>query len=340
MLAASTSYGAPSKPIRSFTVMTQNLYLGADTSPLFTATTPAQFFTAVGAAYNRVQATNFSERADSIADEIMEAKPDLIGLQEASLFRTQVPADGPATPATNVAFDYIEILLDKLDERGLNYEVAVVQTGSDIEVPGLFTTGLMDVRLTDRDAILVNADLTDITIVNAQSAQFAARLSLTTVVGPVSLPTSWVSVDATLDNGKTVRFISTHLEPLSPAIQLLQSNELLNGPGNTALPTVFMGDFNSNADGTGTPTYANLIGAGLKDSWTLVGEGNGFTCCQDDELLNPDSSLTRRIDLVLLHGGVKAQAADVKGDTQDDRTSSGLWPSDHAGLATKLKLTK
>lgn len=320
--------------------MTQNLYSGADLQPLFAATTPGQFFTAVGAAYNRIQATDFLERADAIADEIMEAKPDLIGLQEAMVFRTQVPADGPATAATNISYDYIQILLDKLDDRGLNYVVAAVQTNSDIEVPGLFATGLMDVRQTDRDAILVNEDLTDFIVSNPQSAQFAAKLTLTTVVGPVSLPSSWVSVDVTLDNGKIVRFVSTHLEPLSPAIQVAQGNELLTGPGNTALPTVIMGDFNSDADGTGTSTYANLMAAGLKDSWTLVGEGNGFTCCQDDELLNPDSSLTRRIDLLLLKGSIKPQAADVEGDAQDDRTTSGLWPSDHAGLVIKLKLIK
>jgi len=320
--------------------MTQNVYEGADLGPLFTATTPLQFFIEVGAAYNRLQATNFFERADAIADEISDAKPDLIGLQVAVLIRTQFPADGPATPATNVAYDYIQILLDKLEERGLNYVVAVVKEGADIEVPGLFPTGLMDVRETDRVAILVNADLTDFTVVNTQSAQFTAKLSLTTALGPVNLPKSWVSADVALDNGKTIRFISTRLEPISPAIQSLQAGELLSGPGNTALPTVFIGDFNSNADGTGTSTYGNLISAGLNDSWTLVGEGDGFTCCQDDELLNPDSSLTRRIDLVLLHGSVKAQAADVIGDAQDDRTSSGLWPSDHAGLTAKLKLTK
>ena len=320
--------------------MTQNLYQGADLGPLFAATSPTQFFIEVGAAYGRVQATNFPERAEAIADEISDAKPDLIGLQEAVLIRTQVPADGPITPATNVSYDFIQILLDKLDERGLNYVVAVVQQGSDVEVPGVFPTGLVDVRLTDRDAILVNADLTDFTLINTQSSQFAAKLSLTTAVGTVNLPRSWVSADVTLDNGSTVRFISTHLEPISPPIQASQASELLSGPGNTALPTVFIGDFNSNADGTGTSTYGNLISAGLKDSWTLVGVGNGFTCCQDDELLNPDSSLTHRIDLVLLLGNVKAQAVDVVGEAQDDRTSSGLWPSDHAGLAAKLKLTK
>ena len=51
------------------TLMTWNIYQGANLSPIFNATTPSEFVTAVGSAYNRVQATNFVERADSIADE-------------------------------------------------------------------------------------------------------------------------------------------------------------------------------------------------------------------------------------------------------------------------------
>ena len=58
------------------TLMTWNIYQGADLSPLFNATTPSEFVTAVGSAYNRVQATNFVERADSIADEIQKTGPD------------------------------------------------------------------------------------------------------------------------------------------------------------------------------------------------------------------------------------------------------------------------
>jgi len=33
-------------------------------------------------------------------------------------------------------------------------------------------------------------------------------------------------------------------------------------------------------------------------------------------------------------------SADVLGDEPGDRTASGLWPSDHAGLVTTLQLPK
>jgi endonuclease/exonuclease/phosphatase family metal-dependent hydrolase len=321
-----------------FTLMTWNIYQGADLSPLFNATTPSEFVTAVGSAYNRFQATNFGERADSIADKIQETRPDLIGLQEVILLRTQIPSDGPATPATNITLDYLQILIDTLAERGLIYEPIVVQNGTDIEVPGLISTGLVDIRLTDRDVILARANNKDFTLSNIQGAQFAAKLPLTTPFGPISIPRSWVSVDVTFDKGDKARIVSTHLEPLSPIIQGLQADELLNGPGNTHLPVVFIGDFNSNADGTGTPTYTKLIDAGFIDAWTIKGKGNGFTCCQADDLLNNDSSLTERTDLMMFRGDFKVKNIGLVGNSQNDRTISGLWPSDHAGIVATLKL--
>ena len=321
----------------SLTLMTWNIYQGADLSPLFNATTPSEFVTAVGSAYNRVQATNFVERADSIADEIQKTGPDLIGLQEVILLRTQIPSDGPATPATNISLDYLKILVDSLAERGLIYEPIVVQNGTDIEAPGLISTGLVDIRLTDRDVILARADR-DFTLSNSNGAQFAAKLPLTTPFGPISIPHSWVSVDITFDNGDKARIVSTHLEPLSPIIQGLQADELLNGPGNTHLPVALIGDFNSNADETGSPTYTKLKNEDFIDAWLLKGKGTGFTCCQADDLLNQNSSLTERMDLVMFRDNFEVKNIKIVGNSQEDRTISGLWPSDHAGIVASLNL--
>jgi endonuclease/exonuclease/phosphatase family metal-dependent hydrolase len=320
------------------TLMTWNIYQGADLSPIFSATTPPEFAAAVGAAYERIQDTNFVERADSIADEIQETRPDLIGLQEVILLRTQTPSDGPATPATSVSFDYLQILIDNLAQRGLIYEPIIVQTGTDIEVPGVTSTGLMDIRLTDRDVILARADR-DFTLSNLNGAQFAARLQIPTPFGfSVDLPHSWVSVDITFDKGAKARLVSTHLEPLSPVIQGSQADELLNGPGNTDLPIIFIGDYNSNADGTGTPTYTKLTDAGFIDAWSLKGIGSGFTCCQDANLQNQDSKLNKRTDLVMFRGNFDVKDIGLVGNSQNDRTKSNLWPSDHAGVVANLKL--
>ncbi|HEU5462127.1 MAG TPA: endonuclease/exonuclease/phosphatase family protein [Nitrososphaeraceae archaeon] len=321
----------------SLTLMTWNIYQGADQSPIFNATTPSEFVTAVGSAYNRLQATNFGERVYSIADEIQDTQPDLIGLQEAILLRTQIPSDGSETLATNIKLDYLQILINTLAERGLIYEPIVVQTSTDIEVPGLTSTGLVDIRLTDRDVILAEAN-NNFTLSNIQGAQFAAKLPLTTPFGSISILRSWVSVDVTFDKGDKVRVVSTHLEALSPFIQELQADELLNGLGNTDLPVVFIGDFNSNANGNGTQTYTKLKDAGFIDAWTIKGTGTGFTCCQAEDLVNPESSLTNRIDLLIFRGDFKVKDIDIVGNSQKDHTISGLWPSDHAGVVATLKL--
>jgi endonuclease/exonuclease/phosphatase family metal-dependent hydrolase len=324
-------------------LMTWNIYLGADLSPIFVATTPQEFVAAVGSAYNKIQASNFVERANSIANEIKQTRPDLIGLQEVSLLRTQSPSDGSTTPSTIVSLDYLQILIDALNVRGLKYQPIVVQTAFDSEVPGFISGSLVDLRLTDREVILARADNKDFTLSNTQGAQFTANFTLTTPLGSISTPRAWVSVDVTFDKGDKVRIVSTHLEPLvhprlSPIIQGLQADELLNGPGNTNLPVVFIGDFNSKADGTGTPTYSKIIDAGFIDAWNIRGKGNGFTCCQAENLLNQVSSLDERLDLVLFRGDFKVKDIELVGNSQNDRTLSGLWPSDHAGVVATLKL--
>src|SRR6266478_2073493 len=67
---------------RVLTVMTRNLDTGTDFGPIFSATTPFQLLTAVGAAYAEVQASNIPERAAGVAKEIEANQPDLVGLQE------------------------------------------------------------------------------------------------------------------------------------------------------------------------------------------------------------------------------------------------------------------
>ena len=57
-----------------------------------------------------VQATNFPERAEAIADRVARHVPDVISLQEVSSFWTQSPGDfliGNLTPATTPMLDYL-----------------------------------------------------------------------------------------------------------------------------------------------------------------------------------------------------------------------------------------
>jgi endonuclease/exonuclease/phosphatase family metal-dependent hydrolase len=326
--------------------MTRNLSFGTDLAPIISATNEFEFVTAVAAAFDQAQATDFPGRATAWADEIERARPDLVGLQEAVLWRTQSPADLSPTPnATTVRADLVELLLGELRSRGLKYEVVFAQTGTDIEAPGLFPTGLVDVRLTQREVILARKS-PELKLTNAQGGQYAARLTVPTVIGvPVALPWAWASVDVRF-HGQSFRFAATHLDPISGVAQQLQANEFLAGPGGTTLPTIWVGDFNSDAEGTvitgvpsATATYGSIIAAGYADAWAARHPSSpGFTCCQATDLLNPTSTVTERVDLVLTRGPFDVGKASLVGDEASDRLLSGLWPSDHAGVVVTLEL--
>jgi endonuclease/exonuclease/phosphatase family metal-dependent hydrolase len=332
--AARAEQPHPFKGDRQVTVMTRNLYLGTDLNPIFGAPSVPALFAAVGAGWAQVQSNDFRTRAQAIADEITAAQPDLVGLQEAELYRTDVPPDGSATPAETVAYDFIELLVDALAQRGLSYEPVSVFNGADVELPaGLPPT--LDVRFSDRVALLARSDekTADLKLSSPQSGTYPTALHLNTVAGPITAPRGWVSVDVTI-RGKSFRFVDTHLEAFSPLIRNAQAAELLAGPADTDLPLVAVGDFNSGPGGDLT-AYGILTGGGLSDAWN---DSPGLTCCHANDLHNPNPTLTKRVDLVLTRGGFETVSADVVGEEPADRTPGGLWPSDHAGVVATLSL--
>jgi hypothetical protein len=331
------------------TFMTRNLYLGADPSPVFEAVGRGDrldIIQATTSAWATVKATNFPERAKALADEIERSDPLLVGLQEVSLYRTG-PFDsffGNQTRATHVEFDYLDILRRELIERDLHYAPVAVTVNIDAENPGYTAPGvLQDIRLTDHDVILARTDLLDskLQLSNRQGGNFAnyASVPIGNTGQSIKLLRGWNSVDVTL-HGQTFRFINSHLEQEGPfnEIQVAQGHEILQGPADTDLPVILAGDFNSRADRTGTPTYGNLIGAGFNDAWRATHPRDlGNTWGHDEDLRNTTADLTQRLDLVLFRDNLCALDADVVGDELTDRTPSGLWPSDHAGVVATLR---
>jgi hypothetical protein len=222
------------------TVMTRNLYLGADLNPALQATgIPA----AVDAAYQieqQVHRTKFpSVRAALLANEIKKRKPDVVGLQEAALWRTgpydlSAVTGGPkATQIDPQGGDFLSDLLKQLNKGGkkgkkgavsakkkapsLRYRIAVVKTEFDFELPVNQGSGGLTVcpaqchneRLTMRDAILVKKG---VKISNASSGTFNTLLRVQVGgVLPVDVTRGWAAVDAKV-NGKKVHVVDSHLE--------------------------------------------------------------------------------------------------------------------------------
>lgn len=341
-------------------VMTQNLYVGADLFRIVNAGSPQQVPIAVAQTLAIIKQTNFTERAEAIANQVKQEKPDLIGLQEVSKIRIQSPSDyfiGNPQNAQQVLYDYLQILQAALERRGLHYYVASSVNNADVEMPAV--TGLdeygnprfIDVRLSDRDVILARKN---IKTSHPESANYQVNLVLPIAGGNVPFTRGYTAVDAKV-RGITYRVVNTHLEVygegMIAAVQALQAQELVGVLANETRPLVLLGDFNSSPENpvdpnTGIiPPFKQLSWSGFQDAW-LHGKNAdkpGFTCCQAEDLSNPVSQASERIDHIFYRSDVTATGNDAAikiktvGNNVQDKTPSGLWPSDHAGLAALMK---
>ena len=262
----------------------------------------------------------------------------------AALYRIQSPGDflqGNPEPASQVVVDYLEVLLAALTERGLDYRVVSTITGMDIELPAATRMPLDDLRFTDREVILARAD---VRVSNPQGGHFAAVVPVQVAGIQVNIVRGWAAIDARVA-GQSLRFISTHLETAGFApIQVMQGTELIEMTDATDVPVVLVGDFNSAADGSRTPTYGNLVDGGFVDVWDQANPGDlGYTCCHADDLRNAEVDFNRRIDLIFVRpvsdrAAIRRVVAEVVGDEPENLTASGMWPSDHAGAWAAFRL--
>jgi endonuclease/exonuclease/phosphatase family metal-dependent hydrolase len=332
---------------RDVSVMTRNLYIGGDLGPLITAGTPAEFVVAVQTILAQIGASNFPERAEALADEIASRAPHLVGLQE--VFRITLNDATIAPPFR----DQLDDLLAALAARGADYYVAAQVQNLDVTIP----TPMGFVRATDRDVILARADV-DATPVHFDGCRVSldgcncrAFVSLSSPLGPINIERGFAAVDARV-NHESVRFVNTHLEipELPLVVQASQAAELIATleaeAGHADQPVVIVGDINSAPedkpvtlnDERVVPPYRQLKQAGYIDVWKLKRlPSPGFTCCQAADLLNPESQLVKRVDVIFSSVEPEEVAARRTGANQDDRTPSGLWPSDHAGVVARLR---
>jgi endonuclease/exonuclease/phosphatase family metal-dependent hydrolase len=72
---------------------------------------------------------------------------------------------------------------------------------------------------------------------------------------------------------------------------------------------------------------------GLKDN------GARQSCCYDN-LFDPAAVFDHTVDHVLTKPGLRTRRASVTGDDAAQRTASGLWPSDHGGVVSRIRLNR
>lgn len=262
-------------------VWTQNLYLGADLTPLITATSAEEFLAAADEALTQIALNNFPLRARRLATEVALTQPDLIGLQEVFNFELNGTNAGPPF------VDYLDTLLDALAARHQRYRVAAIvkhlDITIDIDVDG---DGIEDsVHVLDRDVILVrngvkvfklDGDISEGGLCGApipnpaypyfdgeffsstpseDGCNYTILAEANSPVGTITIERGFVGVDARV-RGKTYRFVNTHLEevelipdhPETAIYQSLQAAELIGTLlATTPLDTklILVGDFNS-----------------------------------------------------------------------------------------------
>lgn len=344
---------ASSAPARTATVMTRNLYLGAELGPVLAALGTGNLPTIVLAAtqtWAAVQATRPAERMGAIADEIVAADAAAVGLQEVTEWTTYTY--DPLTRAVSnpvVAYDFLALLLDALEARGADYREVAGATAHNFTSPPIpvlasptATVPTRAVRLADRDVVLVRDD---VRVDAAHTGTYTTIVRFPFAGSFLPVARGWGSAD--LRVGKAdLRFVNSHLEAFAPSgqdaeqVRVAQVGELLAAQAAIAaqdgdLPVVYVGDYNSRAPEA--PAYARLLAGVGADAWPHNHPGDpGWTCCLGATLTDPDNPLTSRIDLVLHSTDVKAARATIVGDDPAEMTASGLWPSDHAGVVARL----
>ena len=309
-------------------VMTRNLYLGADLGPAIRAGSFEEFAEANGEIMRDVDTNNFPVRAKGLAAEIISKSPDLVGLQEVSLWR--IGATGPPrvkpgnTPdefnTRTVKYDYLDLLMKQLNKGKQRYRVVQVTTEFDFEGPADYDNNLANFyevngRLTMRDAILAKVGK-DIRIRNAQGANY--ETIFTPRVGgalDVTVDRGWGSVEAKVRNSPWLKFVNTHFEAFGddknkvtdcmtdPApefvsnpvsIRCAQAKELYEvaiEPGD--LPVVLVGDLNSHDTSVvdeNCPSPANVDGSLLGNNGGVCGDTFAFNSLKTNGLVSRSTS--------------------------------------------------
>ncbi|GAA3834789.1 hypothetical protein GCM10022242_39740 [Nocardioides panacisoli] len=363
----------PAKPL---TVMTRNLYLGADINRPVQAALAAQagggtqtdvLLALAHATYATraiVDQTNFPVRAGLLADEIKRTHPDLVGLQEVAWWRhgplqlTQVGV--PNADITD--YDFLATLLDALAQRGQHYVPVVVGNRADVEGPsftgspfdGTMGADARDVRLTMRDVILKRKS-SDLRVTGHGDHVYATNLSVPVAGSTISFDRGYEWVDVR-DGSKRLRFVNTHLEAFSADIAAAQATELLEGAPATDRTTVLVCDCNSDPLNHSVDTsigdtlphsaaYDLITGqGGFTDEWlTWAPAADGWTSGLSETVDDPTAAgFDHRIDMVFARtargSGLAVDKGKVTGTKPGDRDpGTGLWPSDHGGVVLRLR---
>jgi endonuclease/exonuclease/phosphatase family metal-dependent hydrolase len=342
--------GPGAMPIK---VYAQNVYPGFDIDKVEAALggPPDAALAALTNALLVFDATNWRERAARMALAISEQDPDVVvlnelvtvrreGFQTVSVFLEGTPFE-PFAPywaqIPDAAVDFLPVFQEELAKLGLRYDLVATLPLTNIRIDLPYFPVPVFVQYDDRDAMFVRSDV--------QVGEVAVDTFAVTLQTVALQSRGWIAADVEV-HGKPWHVVGTHPAPNWPTDgKTPQITELIGAVAGVARPVVIAGDLNLLP---GSAEYVQLATAGFADLWTLR---NGrspaeFTCCHgDDETLRePSDGLEKRIDYILARPASGYAVGPVPftifGDNLSERTATGMWPSDHAGLFAGLVLQK
>lgn len=310
-------------------VMTQNMDAGTDLKLALAYLNTSTPTVGIDLTYQEILQNNFPGRAAILAEEIAATKPDLVSLQEVTLWST-----GPDVAHQSPLFDQLQLLVGALAAHGQNYSVLAVNPLTQIALPMSNSVWL---GFLDRDAVLVRNDAR-LEISNVRKGTYTNHLTIPSPLGAIEVPRGWIAADV-ISGGNTFTFVDTHLEstyPGQPQVNLLQAAQaqelaiLFSG----AVRVVIAGDFNSNATPTPpeqTQSVKIVLAFGFTDSWPVANHGNpGFTWplyVEDPFAPHPQGPF-ERIDFIF-ESGFGIESVDRIG-------LKAPHASDHAGVVAVL----
>jgi hypothetical protein len=263
MLAGCLAVGAATAPLpaaegaQPITVMSRNLYLGAD---IGAALDVLPDLPAAGdLLWEQVGATDWPTRVERLASEIARFSPDVIGLQESARWMCRPSLLGSRVDVLN----FTEELIAATAAAGAEYVVA--QAGSDRAANEGFRIGpLPGITMEDpetfqplfgQDSAACGFAVSDVLLVRADHApgvqragtsEYEVRETIVPTVLAIDRGYAWADIAM---RGAVVRFVTTHLESQwsegEVPIAARQAQQLVADLAETTGPLVVIGDFNS-----------------------------------------------------------------------------------------------
>ena len=251
-------------------VMTRNLYLGSDVGVAMdlipNLSAAAQFM------WDQVKKTDFNKRAPKLAAEVIAKKPDVVGLQEATIWFCKKNVFSKRTEVFNFTKQFLAatkaqgteyVLAQKNGKTALNtgYSIAAVPFVTMVNDPGtfqpLFGQDKAACGFEIADALAIRADLAD-KVLKVGNTEYEQTYTIVPTIMTIYRGYTWADIQI----GSTpVRFVATHLESLWDENKIpnaaIQAQQLIADLKSTKNPVVVMGDFNSDPRDPRMPANPN-----------------------------------------------------------------------------------